>query len=134
MARLLICILTFIFLATFLLGGAVFAQNKDAGLTFDPAESDENLGSVNEVQLGNERPVTIASNIVDAVLGLLGLIFLVLIIYGGFLWMSAAGNEEQVTKAKKILKSAVIGVVIVLSSYGIAHFIIGRIVMGTWTF
>ena len=51
------------------------------------------------------------------------LIFLILTIYAGFLWMTARGNEEQVTKAKTILKTTLIGLVIVLASFGIAQFI-----------
>lgn len=58
-------------------------------------------------------------NIIKAVMGLAGTIFLVLTIYAGFLWLTAAGNEEQAGKAAKILTTAVIGLVIAVSAYSI---------------
>lgn len=57
--------------------------------------------------------------IINIVLGLLSVIFLVLTIYSGIRWMTAQGNEEEVTKAKTILKQAIIGLIIVISSWGI---------------
>ena len=62
--------------------------------------------------------------IVQAALGLLGVLFIVLIIYGGIIWMTAAGNEESVKKATSTIKHAVIGLVIVLLAYIISIFII----------
>jgi len=61
--------------------------------------------------------------IIQAFLGLLGVIFVVLIIYGGYIWMTARGNEQRVEKAKETLKAAIIGLVIVLSAYAITYFI-----------
>jgi len=57
-------------------------------------------------------------------LGLLGLIFLVLTLFAGFLWMTSAGNDEKVTKAKQILMASIIGVAIILGSYAITEFVI----------
>jgi hypothetical protein len=61
--------------------------------------------------------------VIKMVLGFLGVIFVVLIIYAGFLWMTAAGNEENIAKAKKIMAGAIIGTAIVLSAYAITVFI-----------
>ncbi len=67
--------------------------------------------------------------IIRAVLSVIGVIFLVLTVYAGVLWMTASGNEDKITKAKDILKSSVIGLVIVTSAYGITalvfNFVIG---------
>ncbi|MFA7365465.1 MAG: hypothetical protein WCZ12_03900, partial [Patescibacteria group bacterium] len=52
--------------------------------------------------------------IINVILTLLGIVTVVLIIFAGFKWMTAAGNEEQVSKAKKTLTSAVIGLIIIL--------------------
>ncbi|MBU0731724.1 pilin [Patescibacteria group bacterium] len=124
MNKFFVLIFTFVLLSGFLLGGVALAADEEApGLTFDPSQSDENLGSSEEVNLGDAPPMTIASNIINWALGFLGIIFLVLTIYGGFLWMTARGNEEQVKKAKQVLTGAVIGLVIVIASYGIAQFI-----------
>lgn len=68
---------------------------------------------------------------IRSLLGFVGVIFVVLTIYAGFLWMTASGNEEQVTKAKNILKSSIIGMVIVFASYSIANFVINSVLTGT---
>lgn len=61
----------------------------------------------------------------------LGIIFFLLIVYAGFLWMTASGQEKQVDKAKGILISAVAGLVIVVSAYAITNFIFGRLLTQT---
>ena len=53
------------------------------------------------------------------------------IVYGGFLWMTAHGNEEQVTKAKNLITAALIGLVIILSAYAISVFVISKLGQGT---
>ncbi len=65
----------------------------------------------------------IAVRIVQAVLGIVGIVFFLLIIYGGYTWMTAEGNDEKVGKAKKIITSAVIGLAIVTAAYSISYFI-----------
>jgi len=57
--------------------------------------------------------------IIFTLLSLLGIFFLGLTIYGGFRWMFARGNEDEVTKGKNIIKNAVIGLIIVSGSYAI---------------
>ncbi|MFA5318262.1 MAG: hypothetical protein WC323_02200 [Patescibacteria group bacterium] len=62
--------------------------------------------------------------VINAILGLLGVIFLVLTIYAGFLWMTAAGNDDQVSKAKSIITAAIIGIVIIVAAYAITNFVL----------
>lgn len=71
------------------------------------------------------------AEIIKVVLGFLGIIFLVLIIYAGFLWMTAAGNEERIKKAKDIMIAAVIGVAIILAAYAITVFVVGKLLEAT---
>ena len=61
--------------------------------------------------------------IIGAVLSFVGVIFMVLIVYGGLTWMTASGNEKQVEKAKNLIVQAVIGLVVVLAAYAITKFI-----------
>ena len=63
------------------------------------------------------------ASIIKVVLGLLGTIFVILMIYAGILWMTAGGNDEQVKKAQKIIQRAVIGLIIVVLAYAITYFI-----------
>lgn len=67
-------------------------------------------------------PRTIIAQIIRIVLSLLGTIFFVLTLYAGYLWMTAAGNEDQVTKSKTLLFQATVGLAIILSAYGITSF------------
>jgi cbb3-type cytochrome oxidase subunit 3 len=68
-------------------------------------------------------PQSIVGTVVGAVLSLLGVVFFLLIFYGGLRWMLAQGNEAEVEKAKEILIAAVIGLIIVLAAYAITTFI-----------
>ena len=68
---------------------------------------------------------------IRVVLSLSGTIFLGLTIYAGFLWMTASGNEEQVTKATDIIKMAVIGLIITLAAFSITAFVISRVGVST---
>lgn len=65
--------------------------------------------------------------LISVLLGFLGVIFLILIIYAGLLWMTAAGNEDKVKKAQGILMSSVIGLIILLSAYAISYFVINNL-------
>ena len=63
-------------------------------------------------------------DIIKTVLGLLGIIATVIILFAGFKWMTSMGNEENVTSAKNMLIAGVIGLVIILFSYALATFIL----------
>lgn len=66
----------------------------------------------------------IIARIIRIALGLLGLVLLGFVLYGGYLWMTAGGNEEQIGTAKRVLTNAVIGLVIILSAYAIVAFVL----------
>jgi phage shock protein PspC (stress-responsive transcriptional regulator) len=65
----------------------------------------------------------LTANLINALLSLLGIAFLLLLIYAGILYMLASGDEEKVKKAKRVIVNAVIGLVLVVSAYAIASFI-----------
>ncbi len=79
---------------------------------------------------------TFAENVGRAIrilLSLLGVIFTVLIIYAGYLWMTAAGNDEAVSKAKSIISTSIIGLIILLMAYSITNFVVTRVMEGALT-
>ena len=80
---------------------------------------------------GNDDPdaaaQTIVGKLINAFLSIFGILFMVLIIYGGYRWMMARGSEDEVKKARDILRGAVIGLVITLASYAIAYFVANAI-------
>lgn len=67
----------------------------------------------------------IVLTIINFFLGFLGLLAVIMVIYGGFLYVSSAGNEENVNKAKKILLYAVMGVVIIIVSFALVNTLLG---------
>ncbi|MDD2758451.1 MAG: pilin [Patescibacteria group bacterium] len=76
---------------------------------------------------------TTVARIIRVAMGLLGIVAVVIILIGGFKWMTAGGNEEQVGEAKKWIFSGVIGLVIILSAYALASFIITQLTLATGT-
>lgn len=72
----------------------------------------------------------IIANIIRIALGLIGIVLIGLIMYGGFLWMTAGGNEEQIGQAKKVLTNAIIGLIIILSAYGLVLFVMRMLGIG----
>ena len=78
--------------------------------------------NVKDINDGTISISSVAGGIIKIFLSLLGVIFVVLLIYGGFLWMNARGNAEQVTKSQDLIKDAVIGLIIVVAAYAITYF------------
>ncbi|MEA2064863.1 MAG: hypothetical protein U9O66_01020 [Patescibacteria group bacterium] len=66
----------------------------------------------------------IIARIIKIWLSVFGIVFLVLIIYGGFIWMTAGGSEEKIIKAKQIIINSSIGLAIVMMAYAITWFIV----------
>lgn len=103
-------------IALFVSSSTAFAQAT--GATECPAF----LNALNACQPGIKGVVML---IVNFFLGFLGLLALVMVIYGGFLYVSSAGNEENVGKAKKILMYAAIGIIVILIAYPVVNTLLG---------
>ncbi len=74
----------------------------------------------------NNLPEIIA-NLVGYVLSFIALIAVIMIIFGGFQWLTAAGDDERISSAKRTISSAIIGLVIVFLAWSIVSFVIGGI-------
>lgn len=84
----------------------------------------EDPSIVENYNLATETPLVVfIARLINVALGFLGIIMLALIIYGGWLYMTSAGNPDTIDKAKKIWRNAAIGLVIILSSFAITQFI-----------
>ena len=79
----------------------------------------------------NQTLTEIIGSVISTALGLLGVIFLILAVYAGFLWTTSQGSEEKTKKAKQILSSSVVGLVITLAAYAIATFVVGEATTAT---
>ena len=71
-------------------------------------------------------PVLIG-NIIDIVVGLVGLIVFILFFYAGIIWMTAQGDSTKTEKARGILVAATIGLLITLSAYAITNFVVTQL-------
>jgi len=74
--------------------------------------------------------LTIAS-IINVALGLLGIIAVVIIIYAGFVWMTAGGNDDRIKEAKAMLINGLVGLIIIVTSYAVARFVINALLVAT---
>ena len=108
-----------LFIMMFVFGTVNIAVATDINVI---PEETENIG------LGEANPEKIVVNIINWILGILALIAVIMILVGGFKWMTAGGNEEKVEGAKKLLIAAVIGLVIILAAWGISVYAITRLV------
>ncbi|OGL77960.1 hypothetical protein A3F28_00220 [Candidatus Uhrbacteria bacterium RIFCSPHIGHO2_12_FULL_57_11] len=108
--------------AAITLPGVVHAGTINLGLTPEVTEA---------IGLSSTDVRVTVARIINVFMGILGIIAVVIVLYGGFLWMTAAGNEEKVEKAKKMLVAGVIGLAIILSAYAIAQFVINSLVSAT---
>lgn len=81
--------------------------------------------------LGAADSDTAIKGIINTVLGFLGLIALVVILLGGFKWMTSGGNDEKVKKAKATLMAGITGLVIVLAAYVIVGFVVEKASLAT---
>jgi len=107
-------------------------------LNFSPALADDyGLNtSANEVKAyktqvanpDNNFLSTRVGSIIGVVLSFVGVVFLLLMIFAGLTWMTAAGNQEKVTKAKDLMINAVIGLIIVMAAYAITAFVGNRLI------
>jgi len=74
---------------------------------------------------------SMVGNLINIFLGFLGIVFLVLMLYAGFLWMTAGGEDEKVKKAKNIIFQAIIGLIVVVAAYAISTFIMSSLINAT---
>jgi preprotein translocase subunit SecG len=120
-------VFSFIFLAIFstiqLITFASLAQPVLADNSLFSGQTGINeIGKVYGSQQTDIRVVV--ANIIQRVLEFLAIIFLVLVLYAGFRYMTAAGNEDQTKKAVTQIRDAVIGLIIVLISWSVTEYII----------
>ena len=81
--------------------------------------------------LGDADLVETIAQIIRIALGFLGVIAVVIILLGGFKYMVAQGNDTKVKDAQKLIFSGIIGLVIIISAYAIAAFVIDSIITAT---
>jgi len=114
------------FLGFFLFSTPLLVSGKN---TIDDADSFLTK-TVAPTGVRTEDLSTRVGSIIQGAFRLVGLAFLVLMVYGGFRWMTARGNEADVEKAKETIIAAIIGLMIVVGAYALTNFIANRLILG----
>jgi hypothetical protein len=83
-------------------------------------------GGLGDKSTGSTLPVVIGK-IIKVVVGVLGIVLTALIVYGGYLCMTAGGDQGQVKKAKDYITNGVIGLIICILAYAITNFVVAKI-------
>ena len=78
----------------------------------------------NNLGLGNADPRDAAVSLIKVVMTFLGIIAVVVILIGGFKWLTAGGSEDKVAEARKLIIAGVIGLIIILSAWAITTFVL----------
>lgn len=118
-------------LVSILAGGLFFFQTIAGAQPLKTTDLGLNQQVAGEIGLSGTDIRLVAARVIRAALGLLGIVAVALIIYAGYRWMTAGGNEEQIAEAKKIMVNAAIGLAIIFSAYAIVSFVISRLVAAT---
>lgn len=105
---------------TILTPATVLAQGGDITQQMQNSLTNVSLKGINKDE---GRVEVIVGRVIGVFLSIFGIIFMVLIIFGGYKWMMASGREEEIKKAKDTIRSAIIGLIIVLAAYAITYFI-----------
>lgn len=124
--RVTLVIILAIALGAAVVGRSVLADTPDK---YGIAAAANGTG-LNPTVAGQSSVEGVIGQVITIGLSLLGIVFFLLTLYAGIIWMIARGNEEEAKKAKDILEAAVIGLIIVLGSYAISKFVFNSLASG----
>jgi hypothetical protein len=113
-------------LAVFTLSGSLFSVLPASAQVAASADNVAKVGEAAGINTTVDLP-TFIGRIIYIILGFSGVVLLGLLLYAGFLWMTAGGDESKVKQAKAYIQNAVIGLVIVASSFAITAFVLSQL-------
>lgn len=110
----------------------IFPLSTALAQTSSPKSIVETVDGPTKVMLGqtglnNFTLSQVIAVVIQGALSLLGIIFLIIIVFAGYRWMTASGNEESIKKAQDMIKRAIIGLVIVIMAYAITYFVFNQL-------
>ena len=119
---------------TCLILGSAYAVRAVGFNPLSPQVGTEAQNLTNDVTHQAYNPATNATSLYEIIaqvialfLGLLGTIFVILIVIAGYNWLTAAGKKEKIEKAQATIRTAIIGLVIIASAYAITYWIFARL-------
>ena len=93
-----------------------------------PPDLDFGTGYLANSSLPSSDVRTVAINLINILLSMLGIIFLLVVLYGGLLWMTAGGNDDQAAKGRKIIGNGIIGLIVIFVAFAITTFVFNILV------
>ncbi len=108
----------------FLLPAVALAQNNP----FNQAQNLANDVANNAGITSNRTLPQIIGQIINIILGFLGIVLLLIILYSGFLWMTAGGDSKKVAEAQSRIGNAVVGLIIIVAAFAISNLVLGSLV------
>ena len=112
-----------------LLNGALFFAHSVSAQTTGPLDATSLIGAtyIEQTGLQNADLRSTIANLIRTAMGLLGIVAVIIILIGGFYWMTAGGDEGRVETGKKWIFSGIIGLAIILSAFALATFVINSL-------
>ncbi|OGL70502.1 hypothetical protein A3B32_02225 [Candidatus Uhrbacteria bacterium RIFCSPLOWO2_01_FULL_53_9] len=105
---------------------AQFSPGDPTGALEETVDDTSLTGGDEDSQIFN-----IIGRIINIVLGLLGIVFFIYVVWAGFIWMTASGDTTKVKKATDMLTQGTIGLVIILAAYAISNFAVAQLLTAT---
>ncbi len=123
----ILAVLTAVLFATTVIAPSAFAETSstDDRLGLDRSDFRENI------DLGQAPLEETISKLINTFIGLLGIVAVIIILIGGFQWMTAGGDDEKIGGAKKMIYAGVAGLAVILAAYAIAAFVIDELIGAT---
>lgn len=90
------------------------------------------LTATGQAAYGTAAPIdlpVLIGRIISVAIELIGVVVFILLLYGGYIWMTARGDKDKVDTAQKLIANAVIGLAVVLAAYAITNFVVGRMML-----
>lgn len=118
-------------LSSLLLGGLFAFSSASLAVTAPIDRTSLGVEYGEKIGLGNKDIRDTIAAIIKTVMGLLGIVAVVIVLIGGFYWMTAGGDEGRVETGKKWIFSGIIGLAIILSAYALTSFVFDSLLQAT---
>ena len=113
----------------FIWGLAVSTALATAPLMADSASAQvtDGLGMTKTTENQNQSVDKLVKNIINILLWAIGIVSVIMLIIGGFRYVTSNGDSSQVTAAKNTIMYSVIGLIIAIFAYAIVNFVVFRV-------
>jgi hypothetical protein len=84
-----------------------------------------------QLQMGTRDLRSSIMQVINILMGFLGIVAIIIILAGGFKWMTAMGSEDKIAEARKLIVAGIVGLGIILASYAISFFVLNSLMNAT---